>query len=106
MSIYDLPPEQQKRLREGLRRDRDYVWSRNALLVVSLLNAICLSFVGWQVMQGKMAMWTAIGAIVLFLVTYAYFAIRLVRVRKSTTARLLAMDAIKKVKKNKRPGKK
>lgn len=106
MSIYDLPPEQQKRVREGLRLDSNYVWSRNALLVVSLLSTICLAFVGWRVMQGKLAMWPAIGAIALFLVTYVYFAIRLVKVRKSTTARLLAMESVKKVKKNKRAGKK
>lgn len=101
MSLDSLHPDERKRILAALQKDKSYTGSRNALLLVSLVSAICLSIVGWLVIKNLMTMWVSIAVICACIVTYAYFALRVVKIKKATLGRWMAKGVIKKEKSNK-----
>lgn len=97
-----LTPDDTKRMQENLKRDPQYVNSRNTLLWVSVLCAVFLSLIGLMIIFDRISMAASMAVITGCVMVYLYFIIRVVKMRNAAEARWMLAHTARREKKKER----
>ncbi len=77
-----LSSEQQQRLFDELRKDKEFLKTRNTLLGVTVVGGICLFAAGWMMINKMVTVLDVVTIVALFVFVNAFLARRLSAMQK------------------------